>query len=266
MDFLSPDLLALLFAVGLFAGFIDSIAGGGGLVTIPVLLAVGVPPAAALATNKLQGTFGSFSAALHFYRLGELDLRRLWPWFAVAVVASALGAVTVQAVDPSFLRTVLPVLLVTIALYLLLSPGIGAVDAHQRLGYWAFGLTIVPAVAYYDGFFGPATGSFFALALVGVMGFNLRKATAHTKLLNFGSNVGSLVLFIIGGKVLWAIGLAMGVGQFLGARLGAAMVMKKGARLVRPLLVVVCLATTAKLVNDDHGVMLAAFLTELLGR
>lgn len=255
----ASEILFLLFAVALLAGFIDSIAGGGGLITIPALLAVGIPPAAALATNKLQGSFGSFSATLHFYRSGQLDLRHLWPWFLASVIASGLGAIAVQNLDPSFLRGVMPLLLVAIAIYFLVSPNVGALDSRQRMSFALFGGTVVTAIAFYDGFFGPGTGSFFALALVALMGFNLRKATAHTKLLNFGSNIGSLALFILGGQVLWVIGLVMGLGQFVGARLGAGMVMKKGVRLVRPLLIFICLATTAKIVWDDYGQYLLVY-------
>lgn len=252
------EILMLLFFVAMVAGFIDSMAGGGGLIVIPALLAAGLPPAATLATNKLQACFGSFSAAFHFFRSGELDLRRLWPWFVASVAASGLGSLLVLQIDPSFLRIVLPVLLVAMAFYFWFFPGVGAVDARQRLSVLAFGLTAVPLIAFYDGFFGPGTGSFFALAFVGLMGFNLRRATAHAKLVNFGSNLGSLMVFIAGGKVVWTIGLVMGAGQYLGARLGAGLVIKRGAALVRPMLVLICLATTAKLLFDEYGSAVAA--------
>ncbi|WP_245985943.1 TSUP family transporter [Azospirillum thermophilum] len=210
MDILTPETLGTLFAVGLLAGFIDSIAGGGGLLSIPALLAAGLPPAETLATNKLQASFGSFSATLKFVRQGEVRPGSMLPMIVCTFIGAAAGAIIVQILDSSFLRDVIPLLLIGIAIYLLVSPKAGDLDARQRIGENAFALAIGTGIGFYDGFFGPGTGTFFAIAFVSLLGYNLRKATAHTKVLNFTSNIASLLFFLAGGHVLWTVGLLMG--------------------------------------------------------
>ena len=116
-----------------------------------------------------------------------------------------------------------------------------------------FALIAGGCVGFYDGFFGPAAGSFYALAFVTLCGFNLAKATAHAKLLNATSNIGGLLLFILGGKVIWATGFVMLVGQFLGARMGSRLVLSKGQKLIRPMIVIVSAVMSAKLLFDSHG-------------
>lgn len=264
MDILTPETLGTLFAVGLLAGFIDSIAGGGGLLSIPALLAAGLPPAETLATNKLQASFGSFSATLKFVRQGEVRPGSMLPMIVCTFIGAAAGAIIVQILDSSFLRDVIPLLLIGIAIYLLVSPKAGDLDARQRIGENAFALAIGTGIGFYDGFFGPGTGTFFAIAFVSLLGYNLRKATAHTKVLNFTSNIASLLFFLAGGHVLWTVGLLMGVGQYLGAQAGAHMVIRNGARIVRPMLVVASLAITAKLVwSDEHNILREAFFAAI---
>ncbi len=241
------QLVVLLFAAGVLAGFVDAIAGGGGLIALPVLLFAGLSPAQALATNKLQGSFGTFSASLYFIRKGLVDLRSIASMVVCTFVGAALGTLLVQQIDASFLTAVIPVLLILIALYFLLSPQVGEEDAHQRLGALSFAVTIGFSVGFYDGFFGPGTGSFFAIAFVSLMGFGLTKATAHTKVLNLTSNLASLLFFIIGGQVVWTLGLVMALGQLIGGRLGASLVVLKGSKLIRPLVVLICILMSLKL-------------------
>ncbi|CAM3370047.1 TSUP family transporter [Thalassospira profundimaris] len=247
------DLLVILFAVATLAGFVDAIAGGGGLITIPALLWAGVTPAQALATNKLQGSFGSFSASLNFIRKGHVDPRDMVLAIVLTFAGSALGTVLVQMLDPGILMTILPGLLILIALYFLFSPRVGDIDAHQMIGKATFAFTAGFGIGFYDGFFGPGTGSFFSIAFVALLGFNMTKATAHTKVLNFTSNFASLVMFIAGGEVVWIVGGVMAVGALIGAQIGSHMVMKVGARLVRPLLVVTSIAISIKLIIDQYG-------------
>ncbi len=264
MDLLTPEIIAALFAIGVAAGFIDSIAGGGGLLTVPALLWVGLPPADALATNKLQSSFGSGSATLRFVTSGEVSPAAMWFMIACTFVGAAGGSVAVQMSDPDFLRDVIPLLLVGIAAWLLLSPKAGELDARQRMGERAFALTAGFGIGFYDGFFGPGTGTFFAIAFVALLGFNLRRATAHTKVLNFTSNVAALLFFLLGGHIWWATGLIMGTGQFLGAQAGAHLVVRNGARIVRPVLVVASLAITARLVWADEDNLLREAALSLL--
>jgi len=253
MDTLTLPVVAGLFFAGGLAGFVDSIAGGGGLISLPTLLTLGLSPAQALATNKLQSSFGSLSATLNYSARGLVDLRRMRVAVACTFAGAAAGATLVQVLEPRFLSQVLPFLLILIALYFLLTPRAGEFDARQRISVPLFAITAGFGVGFYDGFFGPGTGSFFAVCFVTLLGFNLVRATAHTKLLNFTSNFASLLLFAVGGKVVLLAGLPMAGGQFLGARLGSSLVMSRGARLVRPLLVAVSLAITVRLVMGDEG-------------
>ncbi|QKV17398.1 TSUP family transporter [Oricola thermophila] len=247
---LAPDIVALLVIAAFAAGFVDSIAGGGGLITIPALLLAGAPPVTALGTNKLQGMFGAASATWSYARNGHVRLAQQILPAVLAFAGSILGALTATILPGEIFGAVLPLLLVAIAAYFLLRPGLDDIDRAERMRPALFSMTIPPLIGYYDGLFGPGTGSFFMLAFVALAGFGLLKATAHTKLLNLASNVGGLVLFAVAGAVYWKAGLLMGAAQFAGANLGSRVAMKGGARVIRPLLVIVCLALAAKLASD----------------
>ena len=223
------------------------------LLTLPALLWAGLPPVEALATNKLQGSFGTASASLRFLRHGAIDLRALGPVAALTFVGAAAGSWLVGRIDPGALARLLPLLLVAFALYFLLSPRVGDLPSERRLGLTGFGVLAGAGIGFYDGAFGPGTGSFFALAFVALLGCDLRQATAGSKLLNFASNLAALLVFAVGGHVAWGIGLAMAVGQWTGAWLGAHLVIRHGARLVRPLLVAVSLLLSIRLLVQQLG-------------
>ncbi|MFU2135800.1 TSUP family transporter [Gallibacterium anatis] len=244
------DIYAILFLLAGIAGFIDAIAGGGGLITIPALLAAGLPPAAALATNKLQASGGSFSASLYFVRKKAVDLRTVWKMVIGTFSGAMIGTIAVQLIDASVIKSLLPILVLIVGLYFLFSPKLGEKDCHQRLSFTAFALAAAFPIGFYDGFFGPGTGSFLCVAFVTLLGFNLAKATAHAKILNFTSNFTSLIFFILGGEVYWMLGFVMMIGGFLGARLGAKMVLTKGQKLIRPMVVIMAFIMTAKMMYD----------------
>lgn len=248
---ISVELLAILFSVALVAGFIDAIAGGGGLITIPALLMTGMSPALALGTNKLQACGGSFSASLYFIRKRAVNLSEVWLLIVLTFIGSAIGTLLIQQVDSSIIRKVLPFLMLAIGLYFLFTPKLGEEDRQQRFSFVGFAFTAAALIGFYDGFFGPGTGSLFSLAFVTLLGFNLAKATAHAKVLNFTSNIASLMLFLIGGQVLWSVGLAMMAGQIIGGNLGAKMVLTKGKSLIRPMVVIMSFIMTAKMVYDQ---------------
>lgn len=246
----ATDILLLLGIAAFCAGFVDSIAGGGGLITVPALLLAGFSPVEALGTNKLQGVFGSGSATIAYASKGLVDLRRQLPSAALSCAGSVFGALVATVIPGDLLRIALPFLLIAIALYFAFKPNMGDVDRTERLSPFLFGLTLVPLIGFYDGMFGPGAGSFFMLGFVSLAGYGVLKATAHTKLLNFASNVGGLAFFAAVGVVSWKIGLMMGVAQFLGARVGASLAMKTGAKLIKPLLVIVCVALAIRLLID----------------
>ncbi|AQS37001.1 putative permease [Shewanella psychrophila] len=249
---LSYELIALLFGVAMLAGFIDAIAGGGGLITIPALMWAGLPPTAALATNKLQACGGSFFASLYFVRKGMVKLTEMKLAIACAFVGAALGTIAVQMIDTAFLETLLPFLILGIGGYFLFSKKISEEDRHQVVTPVMFGFTAAFGVGLYDGFFGPGTGSFFALAFVSLAGFGLAKATAHAKVLNFSTNIASLIFFAIGGKVFWILGGIMLVGQAIGATLGSRMVVTKGTKIIKPLVVTMSIAMSVKLLSTQY--------------
>lgn len=247
MESPSAELLLLLMAVGGLAGLVDTLAGGGGLITLPALLWAGLPPVQALATNKLQGSFGTLSASFWLWRGGLLDPWTLAPAMACGFIGAAAGALLAQSLRPDLLEHLIPFLLIGFALYVLFSPRMGDQASRARLGPLPFALLVGTSVGGYDGFFGPGTGSLCVLALVALRGEPLGRATAHAKALNFSSNLAALLAFMLGGQVLWSLGLAMAVGQFLGAWGGSRLVLRHGARLIRPLLALMSLALSVKL-------------------
>lgn len=241
------DTLALLVAAAGAAGFVDAIAGGGGLITLPVLMLAGLPPAQALATNKVQGSFGAATAALSYGRSGLVDLRAQMPTAAIAFAAGLAGALLVNAIPTGALRVVLPVVLIGIALFFALRPGLDDRDRTARITPGLFALTAVPGVAFYDGLIGPGAGAFYMLAFVMLGGFGILRATVHTKLLNFASNLGALVAFALTAHPLWLVGLAMGAAQMVGAWAGSRLAMRIGARVIKPLLVFTSTALALRL-------------------
>lgn len=242
-----PHVVALLVLAAFLAGFVDSIAGGGGLISVPALLLAGASPIEALATNKLQGTFGAATATATYARAGHVRLREQLGMAAISAVGGAAGALVAHLIPVGVLRVVMPVVLVAVALFFAFKPGLSDADRVERVRPGVFALTAVPLIAAYDGFFGPGTGSFFMLAFVMLAGYGVLKATAHTKLLNFASNIGSLAVFIPSGAMWWAVGLCMAAAQVLGASIGARLAMRVGARLIKPLLVVTSTAMAARL-------------------
>lgn len=251
MEF-SAETYAILTMVAFIAGFIDAIAGGGGLLTVPAMLSAGIPPVATLATNKLQSSFSSGTATLSFSRKGMIDWYAYWPQMIVILILSGLGAWTVKSIETDLLDLIVPVLLIAVAGYVLLSPRMSDEDAHHRIGQAGY-LPVGGAIGFYDGFFGPGTGSFFATSLVSLRGFGLIRATAHTKAFNFASNLGSLAVFLAGGNAIILLGLCMAIGSAGGAWTGSHTAIRFGARVIRPVLVTVSLALTAKLLWEALG-------------
>ena len=244
------EVLLLLMAAGFAAGFIDAVAGGGGLITVPVLLIAGANPVTALATNKIQGLFGAATAAITYARGGHVDFRTQWKSAIIAFFASLGGALLVSFLPVELIRYALPVLLIGIALFFAFKKGLDDVDRARRLSPALFAATMVPLCAAYDGLLGPGAGSFYMLSFVGLAGYGILKATAHTKLLNFASNAGALAAFAVVATPWWLTGLAMGLAQIAGARVGAGLAQKQGAKVIKPLLVLTTITLAAKLVWD----------------
>lgn len=244
------EVLALLMAAAFIAGVVDSIAGGGGLITLPVLVLAGAPPVTAIATNKVQGVFGAGMAAVSYARGGHVDLRRQMKPALIAFFAAVAGALLTSLLPTDVIRLGLPVLLIGIALFFGFKPGLGDVDRTERLTPFIFSLSVVPLVAFYDGLIGPGAGAFYMLGFVALGGYGVLRATAHTKLLNFASNAGGIATYALVAQPWWFVGLAMGAAQMAGAWVGSRLAMRIGARLIKPVLVTSATALALKLLWD----------------
>jgi len=252
-------MLAILAAAGFGAGFVDSIAGGGGLLTVPALLASGMPPILALGTNKAQSSVGTAMATWRYHRAGLIVWRPLVPALLTTALGAALGAALVQIIKVATLKLIIPVLMLAAILYFIISPRMTDEDSHQRLSMGAYAL-VASVIGFYDGFFGPGTGSFFAASLVALAGMGLSRATGHTKALNVTSNLVSVLLFLRTGQILWAVALVMGVSNIAGAWIGSHLALKHGARLIRPLLVLVSVGLTLRMLLDPANPLRALVL------
>ncbi len=241
-------MLVILFMVALVAACVDAIAGGGGLLTLPTLLLSGLDPVAALATNKLQGSGGALSATAVFARRGLLPWRGTWMFAAGAGLASIAGAASAASLPHGLLSALVPVVLLGVATYFAVAAAPTLADAPPRRPgravLWCAG------VGFYDGIFGPGAGSFYMIGFVVVAGCGILRATARTKLANTASNLGALAVFVASGKVVWPIGLVMGLGAVLGGQIGSRLALRHGARVIRPLVVTICCAMATRLLVD----------------
>lgn len=237
----------MMAAVALAAGFFDAIAGGGGLITLPALLLAGVDPLAAIATNKFQAASATVSATAAFARKGMIEWRTGLPMAAMAFVGGALGALSVNLIPKTVLEALVPVLLLSVALYFALSPKLNNDERRAKLPIVVFCLTLAPLIGFYDGVFGPGVGSFYMVAFVLIMGQGILRAVCNAKLLNASCNLGALLVFAMLGNIILPLALAMGVAAFVGAQLGARCAVRFGSRLIKPLLIGVCCLMAGKL-------------------
>ncbi len=232
--------LVLLFCAAFAAGYIDALVGGGGLITIPALMAAGVPPIYALGTNKLQAVAGSGTATFTMFSYAKVRFEDVRWLMVSAFVGSLVGAVAVQFFDASLLNFLIPTVIVLIGLYFLFAPKQTVTPREAKMSQRGYGVSAVPLIGAYDGMLGPGTGSFFVWAGVSLRGQQIVESTMAAKTLNFATNIGALVVFVAYGKVLWTIGVLMMVGQALGARLGSKSLMSINPGLLRNLVIVVC--------------------------
>jgi len=238
---ISPMLFVVLTGVAVITGTVDAVAGGGGLIMMPALIATGLPPHLVLGTNKLQSILGTAMATWRFRRAGMLSLRAGLPFAMLSLLGAVAGSMLIRRIDAHVLGLIVPLLLIGVSGYTVLSRRMEDVDAPPRLSGRAYA-PVVAGIGFYDGFFGPGAGQFYATSLVSLRGMGL------TKLLNVTSNLGSLIVFGAGGQVLWLLGLCMGLGAMTGAVIGSRLATRHGAAVIRPLLVTVSLLLTAKLI------------------
>ena len=246
----------VIFALGVtafFAGTVDAIAGGGGLITLPALLAAGLPPHIALGTNKGQSVWGSGAALVAFWRAKRVDKRQALFAFPLGLAGAITGAELVLLVDKQALRPIVIAMLVGAALLLVIkkpSRDEDDIPVEKRNRYLAYACGLAFVIGGYDGFFGPGTGTFLIVGFVALCGKSMTRATADAKVVNFASNLASITAFAMAGTVAWRVALPMAVGQLAGGIVGARLAIKGGTKLIRAMVLLVSGALVAKLVID----------------
>lgn len=244
-----PFVIALLAGAALIAGTVDAIAGGGGLITLPALLAAGLPPHLAYGTNKGGSVWGSGAALVAYWRAGAVDRRQAAIAFPLGLLGSVIGAQLVLQVDNHTLRPVAIGMLIAAAVLLLVKKPTRDVDAPGR-HYLKIAAALALAIGAYDGFFGPGTGAFLIAGFVGLCGRSLTRATADAKVVNFASNLAAVGAFAAASSIAWRVALPMAVGQLVGGLIGARLALRGGARLIRVMVVAVACALVAKIAID----------------
>ena len=248
------EVVLLLCLAAAYAGWIDAVSGGGGLVQRPALLILlpGASPAQVLATNKLSSVFGTTAAATTYYRQARPDLRTALPMAGIALVGAALGALSASALPVEVFRPVVLVLLVVVATYVLRNPGAGQEQSLRwdgRRHHVAAGLGGL-ALGFYDGIFGPGTGAFLVFLLVSLLGYSFLQASAKARIVNVATNIGALIVFIPQGAPLWRLGLLMGLCNVAGGWLGAHTAIRRGSGFVRVVFLVVVAGLVLRLAYD----------------
>ncbi|GGM07453.1 TSUP family transporter [Deinococcus aerophilus] len=229
-----PEVLLYGLPLAFLAGFIDAVAGGGGTITLPTLFFMGLTPPQVVATNKLLAIFGSGSATVQYWRKGHVNRALIVRLVPLALLGSALGAYLVHFVDPDAFRTLIGVVILGVGVLVLVNKRFGLEDRYPGLTNRTLALALPGAfvIGVYDGFLGPGTGTFL-MFLFALVGFNLVGASGNARTINFATNLGALLFFLIGGQMVWWLGLPMGVANALGATLGARMAMLRGSAFVK---------------------------------
>ncbi len=242
--------IAFLCVAGFIASAIDAMAGGGGLISLPAIIAAGVPPHMALGTNKFANSASSFTSSVKFALSGKVNYRlALWQVPCTALGA-ALGVRTVLALDERLLNGLIIAMIFAVALYTIVKKDFGATDRFSGLtpASIGMGMGFAFALGFYDGFFGPGTGSFLIFLFISVYGFDFTVAAGNSKILNFTSNIVSLALFALGGKIVYLAAAPMAVAMMGGAWVGAHIAIKNGAKIIKPIFVCIALALIVKLI------------------
>lgn len=249
---MSLEYILSLCVIGFVAAFIDSIAGGGGIISLPGLMVLGVPPAYALGTNKFASTCASFTSSMTFIKYKVYDVNLLKYLVFGTLIGAILGVKAVLLLDSSKLRIIIIILMIFVAIYTLLSKNVGNVNNFKGVykKTIVIGLIISIVLGFYDGFFGPGTGSFYIFLFIILLGYDFRISAGNGKILNFVSNVTSLVLFVMNSKIIYSAAIPMAIAMIIGARFGTKVAIRNGAKLIRPILVCVTIAYAIKMVFD----------------
>ena len=246
---LSLEILAFLFLVAVMAGFLDTLVGGGGLLAVPALLLSGIPPIYVLGTNKFQGSMGTGIATFLLFRKKKLNWKTVKKLMIASFIGSVIGGIIVQFIDTEVLSFVIPVVLVFIAIYFIVSPKPKAMSSSPKSDS-RFESYAVPGVGFYDGMFGPGAGSFFVMTGVMLKKLEIIEATILAKPLNFASNIAGFIVFFVFGHIAFVVGLVMMLGQLIGSFLGTHYLLKANPKVIRALIVISSLSMLAKYMSS----------------
>jgi len=251
VDWPPLEILLFLIAAGFVAAFVDAVVGGGGLMSVPALLAVGLPPSLALGTNKFASTFSSLTSMTTFLMSGKIQLKLATALFPLSLGGAALGAYIIHELPSDFLRPLVVVLLIAVTIYTLLKKNWGADSVYRGLTRRSAVLIGCGAliIGFYDGFFGPGTGSFLIFMFI-FTGFDFVRASANAKVLNFASNLAALAVFWSLGSVAFTYGIPMGLSMMAGAYIGSRTAVKHGVKFVKPLFVIMTVGLIGKQIWD----------------
>ncbi|MEM6599744.1 MAG: TSUP family transporter [Cyanobacteria bacterium P01_C01_bin.69] len=258
-------ILLVVFGVGLVAGFVDALAGGGGLIMPPGLLFTGLPVGNAIATNKLCGTFGALTSSLKFAFSGQVNWLACVAMGIPAIIGAALGSRSIDRLPTTWAEPIVIALMVAITLFVVLNPNLGMTPvptegalietSTEPRSLWriAVGLLAGFVIGFHDGFFGPGTGVFLVFVLLSVWSLDFLKGTGTTKVINLMTNLTALITFAASGNIDYTKGAAGAFGVGLGAYVGATFATKRGAQLIKPLFIVVTTALIIKLLADSFS-------------
>lgn len=228
--------------MGFLAGFVDAVAGGGGLVSIPALIATGMPIAYVFGTNKFQSSIGTSMAVFRYYKNGLVNLNTVWRGLAFGSIGATLGAITVNYISNQFMRYIVPLLMLVVFIFNLFNSKLGVTTGKKRMNEYSFFAIFGFILGFYDAFFGPGTGNFWIIAIVYFLGYTFLNASGYAKMLNLKSNLFALMIFLYYGKVQFIYAIVMSVGSISGGYLGANTAIVKGAKIIRPFFLVVVFA------------------------
>ena len=245
--------IVFLCVAGFIASAVDSIAGGGGLISLPAIMAAGIPPHFALGTNKFASSCASFTSTLTFAKSKKIYLPLIKYLIPCTLLGSALGVGTVLNISQKFLQIFIVVLVFAVAVYTTLKKDFGSEDKFTGLTNRkiAYGCIFAFSLGFYDGFFGPGTGAFLIFLFISVFGFDFTLSAGNGKILNFVSNVTSLVLFAINGKIMYMAGIPMAISMIVGAWLGTKIAIKNGAKVIKPIFITIAVLLSIRLLYNS---------------
>lgn len=234
-------LLIFLLFMGVLSSFVDAVAGGGGLISLPALIYTGMPMAFVFGTNKLQSSIGTLMAVRSYYKAGYINLQTVYRGLIFGLIGAISGAVAVNYISNRFMAFIVPFLMLGVFLFNLFNKKLGIMPGKKRMTEVLFFSIFGFILGFYDAFFGPGTGNFWIIAIVFFLGYTFLDASGYAKVLNLKSNIFSLIVFLYFGKVNFIFGFVMAIGSVIGGTLGAKFVILKGSTVVRPFFMVVVL-------------------------